>query len=57
MGRVANTSSSVVRASLGAMSTVNEVDAFLAFLYEAFISEEDPASVPSSEKGPVVFTN
>jgi len=57
MGRVANTSSSVVRASLGAMSTINEVDAFLAFLYEAFISEEDPVSLPSSEKGPVVFTN
>ncbi|KAK4043662.1 pyridoxal phosphate-dependent transferase [Parachaetomium inaequale] len=33
----------VVRASLGAMSTIQDVDRFLSFLYETFIARQDSA--------------
>lgn len=50
---MANVDCSVVRASLGAMSTVKEVDAFIKFLHEAFIGKQEAvSSVPSLEKGP-----
>ncbi|KAL2178844.1 pyridoxal phosphate-dependent transferase [Thermothelomyces heterothallicus CBS 202.75] len=41
----------VVRASLGAMSTVEDVDRFLSFLRETFISREDSAYASSNGDG------
>ncbi|KAL2199935.1 pyridoxal phosphate-dependent transferase [Corynascus similis CBS 632.67] len=41
----------VVRASLGAMSTVEDVDRFLGFLRETFIAREDSAYASSNEDG------
>lgn len=38
----------VVRASLGAMSTGQDVDRFLAFLHETFVTREDSAYASSN---------
>ncbi|KAK4145467.1 putative molybdenum cofactor sulfurase [Dichotomopilus funicola] len=43
----------VVRASLGAMSTVQDVDRFITFLREVFISQEDSAYASSNGNGSV----
>lgn len=48
---------SVVRASLGAMSTRQDVDRFLAFLHETFVAREDSAYASSNCSETAAFEN
>ncbi|KAK3300975.1 pyridoxal phosphate-dependent transferase [Chaetomium fimeti] len=44
----------VVRASLGAMSTIHDVDRFLSFLHETFVARADSAYASSEGNGSVM---